>query len=585
MARFDAINYGNMTKRDRLNILRSNLELERTRFENAWRSIGQYIHPERTRFLTTDVNKGIQHANQILDRHATLASDILRAGLSGGITNPARRWKRMTTEDKDIAELPEVQEWLQTVDERMDSVMQRSNMYAVLPSVYADSGDFATGALLIEEDFDTVFRMRELPIGSYWISENEKGVVDTFMQKYMMTVRQLVAKFGKKDKAGEIIWDNFTFRVRDAWKGHRLEEWVEVIHFILPNEEYLEGMPGMEGKKYASLYYESGRDDASNPGERLMSGQEDLFLRQSGFDFFPVLAPRWNKTGNDSYGNNSPGITALSDVKELQTMRRRKLQGVEKMIHPPTQAPPSMRSSAVSTLPGGTTYLKDAQGGKVEPIYQVNPQVKELEFDMQQTRNRIDEIYMKNMFLMMIVSDQTGSRQPITAAEVRERSQEKMVILGPTLERFDNDLLSPMVDIIFALMDRQGMIPEPPEVIQGQNLKVEYISVMAQAQKLMNLVSMERMVGFTGQLASIAPEVMDKIDADQMIDEYAVTIGAPADVIVSDEEVALIRQQRIQAQQAQAMIEAAPQIGRAAKDLSEADTQGENALTELVGGV
>ncbi|WP_323159473.1 portal protein, partial [Pseudomonas marginalis] len=79
-------------------------------------------------------------------------------------------------------------------------------------------------------------------------------------------------------------------------------------------------------------------------------------------------------------------------------------------------------------------------------------------------------------------------------------------------------------------------------------LKVEYISVMAQAQKSVGVSSIERFVGFVGGLANMKPEALDKLNTDEMIDNYAESIGVSPTIVSSNDQVAAIRQQRAEQQ-------------------------------------
>lgn len=156
-------------------------------------------------------------------------------------------------------------------------------------------------------------------------------------------------------------------------------------------------------------------------------------------------------------------------------------------------------------------------------------------------------------------------------------------MLGPVLERLNDELLDPLIDRVFGIMLRQGAIPEPPRALQGQEIRVEYISVMAQAMKMVGLSSVERLLGFVGNLAGANPSVLDKIDGDAAVDAYAEMVGAPPGIVVGADVVTKIRQEREQAAaQAQAM--QAMQTGaQGAKLLSETDTGGDNALTRMLG--
>jgi hypothetical protein len=367
-----------------------------------------------------------------------------------------------------------------------------------------------------------------------------------------------VQQFGK---------DNVSKRTRDLWQNGNYEEWIDVAHMVMPNEDYNEGKLLAKFKKYASIYWEVGADE------------DEQLLAQSGFDEFPIMAPRWSITGEDVYGM-SPGMDALGDIKQLQAMQRRMIQSIDKMVNPPMTAPMSLRNQKASLLPGDITYVDGNQGqAGFKPAHEVKMPLGELQVLIQQTSQRVQKCFYEDLFLMLANSD----RRQITAREIEERHEEKLLMLGPVLERQNEDLLDPLIDRTFAIMLRRGLLPPAPPEIAGQDLKVEYISIMAQAQKLVATAGIERFVGFAGNLAQAYPEILDKIDMDQVVDEYGDMLGVPQKIVRPDEVVAAIRQQRAEAAQRQQMADNLAQAAQGAKLLSEADTTRESMLSRALG--
>ncbi len=568
------------TKRQRYELLRSQLENERTSFLSHWRDLSDYILPRRARFSVTDVNRGERRNKNIIDSTATLAARTLRSGMMGGVTSPARPWFRLTTPDPDLSEFGAIKDWLHAVSLAMSTVFLRSNLYNALPVVYGDIGVFGTAAMCVEEDFDgEVIRCYPFPIGSYMIANNSRLKVDVFMRDFRMTVRQLVQRFGKKEPGtGKIDWSNFSTTVKQAYDGSQFETWIDVCHVIQPNPDHDPRKLGAMFKRYLSCYFERGV--GSNTGYTTPS-IEDRYLSESGYDYFPILCPRWEVTGEDVYGTSCPGMEALGDIRQLQLGEKRSMQAIEKMVNPPMVGPPELKTARSSILPGDITYLSERDGMKgFRPIHEVNPRIQELEGKQEQIRQRISRCFYEDLFLMLANSD----RREITAREIEERHEEKLLALGPVLEQLNQDLLDPLIDNTFDIMLRQGLIPEPPEEVQGMALKVEYISVMAQAQKLVGIAGIERFAGFVGSMVAQTqnPELLDKVDADQMIDEYGDAVGISPRIIRSDDEVDEIRANRAQAQQAQVKSEKIRDLAASAKDLSQADMSGDNALKRLV---
>lgn len=562
---------GELSKRKQFDILRAQLENERASFLSHWRDLGDHILPRRPRFTTSENNRGERKNQKIIDATATMAARTLRSGMMSGVTSPARPWFRLSIPDPQFMESGPVKDWLHTVTERMSAVFIKSNLYNVLPTVYGDMGVFGTAAMMVEEDFDEVMRFYVFPIGSYAIAVNDKLKVDMFYREFRMTARQVVARFGKRDRSGNIIWDNISNTVRSQYESGHGEAWVDVCHMIRPNDDFDDSKVESKHKKFSSCYYEKGASK--------LAGDEDKVLRESGYDYFPVLCPRWEVTGEDVYGTECPGMIALGDIRALQLMQKKKAQAIEKMVNPPMVAPTSMANKKISLLPGDVSFSDAREGtGGIRPAHEINPRVNELVMDIQEYQMRIKRVFYEDLFLMLSNTD----RREITAREVDVRQEEKLLALGPVLEQLNQDLLDPLIDIAFTLMDRQGLIPEPPQDIQGKSLRVEYISIMAQAQKLAGIASIERFAGFAQGIAAVNPEALDKIDTDQILDVYGDRLSLQPGIVRSDDKVAEIRQSRAQAQQA-AQVAATVQQGAAAmRDLSGADMEGDNALTRLI---
>jgi hypothetical protein len=155
------------------------------------------------------------------------------------------------------------------------------------------------------------------------------------------------------------------------------------------------------------------------------------------------------------------------------------------------------------------------------------------------------------------------------------------------LEQINQDLLDPNTERSFNIMNRRGEIPPPPRELEGIELRVEYISIMAQAQKAVGRAGMQDFIGFVNGLAGEDPSspVWDKVDRDQAIDEYSEMSGVPPRVVVSEEQVQATRTARAQQNEANQRAALIQSQARSAKDLAAADTGGKNALTDILGNL
>ena len=559
------------TRKKRFNILWTALDSERSSFISHWRTLAENIRSRRVQFQTSDANKGESRNMKIVDSTATLASRTGAAGMQGGITSPARQWFKLSTSDQELAETPSVKEWLSIVTKRMGTTFLKSNLYNALPLAYGDILDFATAAIFIEEDFEKVMQFTVFPTGSYMIALDDKGRVRTFAREFPYTIRQMVDKWAEVGEDGKPDMSKFSTHVQTLYDRGNLDKKIDIRHVVQKNGDFNPNKLG--SKRYESVYYEKPNqtDVAEHDSEK--------YLSDRGYDYFPVLCPRWSVSGEDIYGTDCPGMTALGDIRALQTMTKRLAQAVEKSINPPMTAPTAMKQGRASVLPGDITYMNSAErGGKFEPAYQIDPNISALLEMIREHQFRIKRSYFEDLFLMLADLD----RKNITATEVIERKEEKLLALGPVLEQLNQDLLDPLIDIAFLIMERQGLIPEAPEELQGVDLKVEYISIMHQAQKAAGLAGIERFTDYVSRVAEVKPEVLDKFDADQAIDEIAEILGVPPGIVVPDDEAGELRETRaLLAKQKEAQEQLAA-TASASKDLASADLGGNNALNALM---
>lgn len=570
----------NESKRTRYERMRSRLYSERSTFYPSWKDCNDFISPRRARFFVSDSNRGDRRNQKIIDNTATVSADRLSAGMMSGLTSPARKWFSLETPDPDLNEFGHVKEWLYMVGLRMSSVFNKSNFYNSLKVVYKDLGIIGTSPLILEPDIKDTIRTYCFPVGSYYLANDERMQVGVFARDFQLTVRQLVKMFGVKDeKTGQYNWDNFSTTVRQAYERGDYEMWIEVRHFITPNEEYDPTKLHSKYKKFSSCYYEAG-NSGSGAANYLTSSDDERYLRESGYDYFPVMAARWGVTGEDAYATEWPALNALGDIKSLQLMHKRKAEAIEKLVRPPLTGPSSLRTQKVSILPADVTYhdVRDGQQG-LRPIFEVDPRIQELVADIQDHRGRIKSAFYEDI-LLLISNDERA--QPATAEEIIAKKEERLMAMGPVLEQLDQDLLDPAIANTFQIMLERGEIPPPPEELHGMVLSVKYESVMAQAQKLIGISSVERFAGFTQNIVAAHPESGDKINTDQMIEVYGEMTSIPPGIMRSDDEVAQIRQQRAKSQQQQQQMEMINQAAGAAKNMSQADMGGDNALTRLM---
>lgn len=224
------------------------------------------------------------------------------------------------------------------------------------------------------------------------------------------------------------------------------------------------------------------------------------------------------------------------------------------------------------------TYVDEIDNNKlVRPAYAVSPQLNDMLAMINDDRQMIEACFFSDLFNMF----STINTRSMPVEAVASMQDEKLLQLGPVLERLNDEFLDPFVDRTFNIMARRNLFPEPPEELQGAPLKVEYVSILAQAQKSIGINSVERFVGFVGNLARANPNALDKLNVDQAIDSYGDMLGVPATIVNSADEVQAARDQRAQQEQQQQMMAMAQQAGATAKTLSDTNTADPSLLKTL----
>lgn len=543
------------------------LKTERTSFISHWQEINKFISPRSARFLRSDVNKGYKRQQEMVNETVLFSRRTFESGLMAGMSSAVRPWFGLGPPDPGMKDFAPVKAWLDTVIKSMREQFVRSNVYAVLPKAYGCCGDYGTAAFGIQEDQRDVFRCYPFPIGTFMISTNDRMLVDVLYREFSMTVRQLVEKFGL---------ENVSTNVRNLWDKGSYSQWVPVIHAMEPNFARMGGKLDSRDKAFLSVYYEDG-------------GNENKPLRIAGFDDFPAIVPRFYVNGEDSYGTDCPGMMCLGSQKALQLEERRKYQGIDKMVNPPVNVDATLRNVGANLLPGGTNFiagLAQSANAGIRPVYQVAPQLGDLKEDIKEVEARIRRAYYEDIMLMLAQSD----NPQMTAREIDERSQEKLLVLGPLMEQFNDDLFDPLIDRTFSAMMRRGMFPPPPEELQGKPLRVEYTSIMAQAQKLVGVASVERFIGFVTNMATTTQhfEILHNIDFDETVREYGDMTGVTSKLIRPADVVKAQREEEAKAQQQQAALASLPALSQGAtavKNLSETNVEGVRDLAGLMTGM
>jgi hypothetical protein len=524
-------------------------------WEDLMRDVSTYIALGKGRFTGKgdQPNKRVNKAVNIINNTATRSLHLLGAGIQGGLSSHARQWFQLALEDADLGNFHPHRVWLDTVEKVMYSVFNKSNFYKVIPSIYEEIAGFGTGCVFVMDHPTNYVNFIYFTAGDYRFSVNEDGMPFQIMRDYKLQVHQMVQQFGL-EKCSDTV--------QKQWNNNEWNQWKDIIHVIEPNLDRDPGLQDQNNMPWRSIYFEKNETDKQ--------------LRKSGFWEQPAVCPRWQALSNYSYGWG-PGFETLGSSKMLQRVQKNIVRLTDKAADPPYRVPPSMSDRALNLTPGGKNFAKKDE--TIEPIQKVElnglRMLRELADDI---KADIERNFMNDLFLL-IVNQPAAS--PITATEVMERKEEKLQMIGPAIESLLHENLDPIVKRVFNIVLRRGIVPLPPPEMQGAGLKIDYISLLAQAQKLITSQSLHAYLGLAERVALLEPQSVIKTDWDEFLETSHDTVGAPAKIIRSKADAEAIRQQMAEAQAKQAQLEETMAQTESIKSLGSAKTDTGTALADI----
>jgi hypothetical protein len=540
-----------LTVRERCEKRLTGLKRVREPYEPEWKEIAQHAQPFRSRFLYDDANRTFRRSNRaIYNSHGINAFRITAAGMTSGLSSPSRPWFRLTTYNEETLDDDEARAWLSEVEKRMYAFLADTNFYAAAKSGYAEISMFGTEACAMVEHPKRGLVCHPLTAGEFWIALGDDNMPDTLYRRCPMTVHQAVQSFGL---------DRVSQRVSDAYKDGRYDDAVKVMHAIEPNDEQDDTM-SFSGKPWRSFYWDTEDGDKING-----------YLRKSGFDDQPFWAARWDAIGGDTYGS-SPGMEALPDLRELQLWSKKTTQIINQIQNPEKIVGSTLK---LTGQPGNVISVASVDKDSVLVPYVPDPRaLVNAENRLETLREAVDQLSFASLF--QAITNMEGV-QPRNVEEIASRNEEKMTQLGPAIERVNGEKLKPAIDRVFGIMSRLNLLPPAPDHLQGQGLKIDFVSILTQMQRMVGIGQTERVTSFIGNLSAAFPQAADKLNVDEAIDDYADRAGSPPKIIRSDKEVEQMREARQQQENAQRMAAAMPAVkdgADAARLLSEAAQNG-----------
>lgn len=529
-------------------IIKRNNEL--TSLNGNWatyfQDIADYCLPRKANINTVRAKGEKLKFNFLYDSTAIRALKVMAAGFHSNLTNPSSKWFGLKTRDDKLMDYRINQIWFNEVTDIMLSVLNSSNFDTTMQEFYMDAGAFGTGGILTLEDLKNKVRFSTAPIGKVNLEEDAEGRVIGVYLNFKLTADQAFRKWG--EKAGKCVIDTYKDKPQTEFN---------FLHCVRPRKDR-----DVEKEDVLNMEYES----------VWVNVKEEHIMQESGFFENPFAFGRFYKDPTEVFGF-SPAMDVLADIKLVNAMQKTVLRAAMKQADPPMQAPSKGYMLPLNFNPAAMNY-RDAKtsADALQPIGVGGGNIP-ITLEMIQA---IQQNIEKGFFVPTFRALSDISKQ-MTVPEVQRRIAESMVELGPVVGRFTHELLDPVLVRVFNILYRNGYLPEPPTMLQGQDLDVVYLSPLAKAQRESDMDSISSFLNITAAIAQVKPGVLDKFDEDKTIDIIAQLKGINPLIVRDQKEVDEMREARAKAQAAQAQLMAGEQMAGIYKTGAEADAVTKNA--------
>jgi hypothetical protein len=515
---------------------------QRASFESYWQTLHDYFYVESTDVSSQHAPGSELNFTNLWDSTTLDAADVLASGFMNYLTPPTSMWFRLKHSNPELAENKNVGNYLQDVANEVNYAINRSNFYHQAHPAYKSSGVYGTSILFEEEDIEDDIRFINLPIKQVCIVEDARGRIAEYYIEFEYTAFQAMTRWGMEAIPTE--------RKEDV--EQRTDKKFQYLLYI--------------GRRYTNDITKS--DKKNMPIEALwIDIKAKTIVSEDGYNEFPCMCHRFDKRPQVAWGF-SPAMKALPMARLLNAIAKTNLRAMMKQTDPPIALPANAFIMPFNANPRAVNYYKKTaldSGKDIFPFGNYGDTNVGMNA-MIDYRNQVKSLMYNDVFLAF----DTITKQ-MNNPEVQERINEKMTMLGPAVGRFTGEVLDPIIIRTICILYRRGRLPEPPdEMLMDTNYQIDYVSQLAQSQKRSEMTALMSALNVTAQIATYAPEALDKINTDKTIDNLFDVTGANVKILRSDNEIQAIRENRanqaIKAQQ-MAMLEQGVNVVKTGADV------------------
>jgi hypothetical protein len=515
---------------DELVSLRSNLD-------DTFQDIERYVVPYRGEFFSPENSE--QEVNWrrrgIYDSTAPIAADLLASSIHSNLTSPMIPWFHLAFRDDTLNKEGEPKEWLEGVERQIWQTLKESDFNMEIAETYLDLVSYGTAILFQEEISEEEWEgitFTSMPVKDCYF---EHGADDKILRVYR---RLKFTSLQLKDKFPEMDWDEKV--------GEDVDTKHDVVFCVFKR-------PDIKATKKMMA------PSARPWGYKYIFHPTSETLEEGGYYTMPVHIPRWKKVSGSRWGH-SPAFVCLSDIKQLNETVAQTSEARSKEIDPPMKSTERGVLGDLDLLPGGLTMVTEMD--ELDRLLSPNPSL----FRSNEEIMRLQESIRSTFYVDKLELKESPA---MTATEVLARLDKQQRQFAPTLGRLESDLLDPIIEATYDVLQRNGLLPLPPEGLEQADLDIEYIGPIPRSMKNEEAQGTSLWLGEMSGYAQAIPELLDIVDPDALARGLGLARGVPASYMRTDAEIEEIRRARQERQDAMEKVAAAQQLSEISKNMGE----------------
>jgi len=521
---------------DYYNSRKQRLASKRDNYLPKWDELALFTDPRHAYFRVKRSNGNLSQLIPKMDDTAQSLLPIYAAVLNSMITPQAYVWHKLQFWDENLQK-----QYGPLLDAENKFIYDRrysaySNFSPAMNECYMSGGAFGHAIMFLDPDYKhKCISYQTLPIREFYIDKDAYGFVNVFYREVEYSVRNLLTVFPN------YLPDKYKDRQDLKW----LDDRITLLHAVEPSFE--------QSGKYHSAYI-----DLTNKA----------IIEESEMDYCPYLCFRSAvfPSSDDPYGF-SPCMSVLPSIKALNSLQFNFLKQTD-LVGQPTLLTNSDVIDARKVTASGSVIEGgiDDEGRPMVQALRTYSDLPSMDYLIGKYQDTISTVLLAKY--MALMSD-TQSR---SATDAMIKSNERANLVAPSGDRIAREFLLPLIETELAIYGKMNILPPMPAELKDVDTSFDIIldNPMLKGQRMDSVNSAINLVGTMGQFAQLDPSVVNSIDIDKVIRYIQENMNVPAQVMRTPEEVANLNEAQAQQQQLAAMVNAAPQVGKAMKDIADA---------------